>query len=151
MIDYFHRHPLDGYRRLCYMMQDGELVAVSPATTCRVLSKEGLLDRWNRKPSKKGTGFVQPLKPHQHWHADISYLNLGGTFYYLCSFLDGACQAVLHWEIRQSMTEADVECILERTKELYPDARPRIITDNGPQFIAKDFKEFLAFLFGRGH
>ncbi len=25
----------------------------------------------------------------------------------------------------------------------YPDATPRIITDNGPQFIAKDFKEFI--------
>ena len=41
------------------------------------------------------------------------------------------------------MTEADVECILERAKELYPDARPRIISDNGPQYIAKDFKTFI--------
>ena len=63
--------------------------------------------------------------------------------YYLCSFLDGASRAVVHWEIRESMTEADVECILERAKELYPDARPRIISDNGPQYIAKDFKTFI--------
>ncbi len=41
------------------------------------------------------------------------------------------------------MTEADVECIFERAKELYPEARPRIISDNGPQYIAKDFKEFI--------
>ncbi len=27
-------------------------------------------------------------------------------------------------------------------KELHPEARPRIISDIGPQFIAKDFKEF---------
>ena len=27
--------------------------------------------------------------------------------------------------------------------EKYPDAKPRIISDNGPQFIAKDFKEFI--------
>ena len=33
--------------------------------------------------------------------------------------------------------------ILERAKEKYPAARPRIISDNGPQFIAKDFKEFI--------
>ncbi|MCK5653023.1 MAG: IS3 family transposase [Gemmatimonadetes bacterium] len=143
IIDYFGKHPLDGYRRLTFMALDEDVVAVSPATTYRVLSKAGLLDRWNRKPSKKGTGFVQPLRPHQHWHTDISYLNLGGTFYYLCSFLDGASRSVVHWEIRESMTEADVECILERAKELYPDARPRIISDNGPQFIAKDFKEFI--------
>jgi transposase InsO family protein len=28
-------------------------------------------------------------------------------------------------------------------KEKYPEARPQIISDNGPQFIAKDFKEFI--------
>lgn len=41
------------------------------------------------------------------------------------------------------MTEADVEIILQRAKEKFPEARPRIISDNGPQFIAKDFKEFI--------
>jgi len=41
------------------------------------------------------------------------------------------------------MTEADIEIILERAKERYPGVKPRIISDNGPQFIAKDFKEFI--------
>src|SRR5213075_2093404 len=41
------------------------------------------------------------------------------------------------------MTEVDIEVILERAKELHPEAKPRIISDNGPQFIAKDFKEFI--------
>src|SRR6516225_2753529 len=41
------------------------------------------------------------------------------------------------------MTELDVEIILQRAREKYPDTSPRIITDNGPQFIAKDFKEFI--------
>ena len=39
------------------------------------------------------------------------------------------------------MTESDIEVILERAKELHPEARPRIISDNGPLFIAKDLKE----------
>jgi len=143
IIEYFDRHPLEGYRRLTFMMLDEDVVAVSPATTYRVLSQAGLLDRWNRKLSRKGSGFVQPEKPHEHWHVDVSYLNLGGTFYYLCSILDGASRAIVHWEIRESMKERDVECVLERAKEIYPEARPRIISDNGPQFIAKDFKEFI--------
>jgi len=41
------------------------------------------------------------------------------------------------------MREADIEVILERAKEKYPDVKPRIISDNGPQFIARDFKEFI--------
>jgi putative transposase len=41
------------------------------------------------------------------------------------------------------MTEADIEIILERAKERYPGVKPRVISDNGPQFITKDFKEFI--------
>lgn len=26
---------------------------------------------------------------------------------------------------------------------MYPDAKPRVISDNGPQFIARDFKDFI--------
>ena len=133
----FHAgHPLDGYRRLTFMMLDQDVVAVSPTTTWRVLSAAGLLDRWNRKPTKKGTGFVQPLAPHEHWHIDIAYLNVGGTFYYLCSVLDGASRAILHFEIRESMKESEVEMILQRAREKYPDAKPRVISDNGTQFVA---------------
>jgi len=34
------------------------------------------------------------------------------------------------------MTEADIEIILQRAKEQYPGVKPRIISDNGPQFVA---------------
>jgi len=143
IIDYYYANPLEGYRRLCYMMMDADIVAVSPSSVYRVLNRNGLLNRWNSKPSKKGTGFVQPLKPHEHWHIDISYINICGTFYYLCSILDGFSRYIVHWEIRESMKESYVEIILQRAREKFPDATPRIISDNGPQFIAKDFKDFV--------
>jgi len=41
------------------------------------------------------------------------------------------------------MLESDIEIIIQRAKEKFPEAKPRIISDNGPQFIAKDFKEFI--------
>lgn len=143
ILDYHEQNPLEGYRRLTFMMLDADVVAVSPSTTYRVLRDAGILDRWNRKPSKKGTGFVQPTGPHKHWHIDIAYVNVASTFYYLCSVLDGYSRAIVHWEIRESMTEREVEVILERAREKYPEARPRIISDNGPQFIARDFKSYL--------
>ena len=136
-------NPLQGYRRLVYMMLDLNIVAVSPTSVWRVLSKAGLLEKWNKKPSKKGTGFVQPLAPHEHWHIDISYINICGTFFYLFSILDGCSRYIVHWDIREQMTETDVEIILQKAKEKFPEARPRIISDNGPQFIARDFKEFI--------
>ena len=143
IINFYLEHPLEGYRRLTFMMLDKDVVAVSPSSVYRVLSVAALLQRWNGKATKKGTGFVQPLRPHEHWHIDISYVNLFGTFYYLCSLLDGCSRYIVHWELRETMTEKDVEIILQRAREKFPEATPRIISDNGPQFIAKDFKEFI--------
>ncbi|MFY9644453.1 MAG: IS3 family transposase [Terriglobales bacterium] len=97
----FHlKNPLEGYRRLTFMMLDADVVAVSPASVWRVLKQAGLLSRWKSKPSRKGTGFEQPLQPHQHWHIDVSYINLCGTFYYLCSILDGFSRFLVHWDLR---------------------------------------------------
>jgi putative transposase len=64
-------------------------------------------------------------------------------FYYLCSILDGFSRFLVHWDLRESMREVDIEVILARAKEKYSEAKPRIISDNGPQFIARDFKEFI--------
>jgi putative transposase len=125
------------------MMIDADVVACSPASVYRVLKAAGLLERHNSKPSLKGTGFVQPLAPHEHWHVDVSYLNIAGTFYYLCSLLDGCSRSIIHWEIRETMTEVDIEQIVQRARERFPGVTPRIISDNGPQFVAKDFKEFI--------
>ena len=143
ILDFQQEYPLEGYRRLTFMMLDRDVVAASPTSVYRVLKEAGRLSRWNPKPSKKGTGFVPPLGPHEHWHVDVSHINIAGTFYYLCSLLDGCSRYVVHWEIRESMKEMDVEQILQRAKEKFPDAAPRIISDNGPQFIARDFKEFI--------
>jgi len=142
IIGYHFDHPLEGYRRLAFMMIDEDVVYVSPSTVYRVLSRAGLTRRGG-KPSQKGTGFEQPLKAHEHWHIDISYINIRGTFYYLCSVLDGMSRMIVQWKIRESMTEADVEIVCQRAREKYPEASPRIISDNGPQFISRDFKEFI--------
>jgi transposase InsO family protein len=86
---------------------------------------------------------VHATGPHQHWHVDITYVNLSGTFWYLCLVLDGYSRYLIHWDLRSSMTEAQVELVLQRALEMNPGAKPRIISDNGPQFIARDFKEFI--------
>jgi transposase InsO family protein len=88
-----------------------------------VLHQSGRIARRNRKPLSKGQGFQPPPGPHQHWHVDISYLNLAGTFYYLCSVMDSNSRYLVPWEIRESMTEAEVEIILQRAREKF--LRPR--------------------------
>lgn len=143
ILDFQELYPVEGYRRLTYMMIDADVVAVSPSSVFRILRDAGRLRRWTSPASKKGTGFEQPLRPHEHWHVDIAHINIHGTFYYLCAVLDGASRYLVDWSLRESMREPDVEILLQRAKERFPEARPRLISDNGPQFIAKDFKEFI--------
>jgi len=135
------------------MMLDDDVVAASPSSVYRVLKKADLIQPWSKSPSRKGKGFDQPLRPHEHWHIDISYVNIMGTFYYLCSILDGYSRAILHWELREQMQETDVEMVVQRAREAFALAihigdgispkGPRLISDNGPQFIAGDFKSYL--------
>lgn len=146
ILAYHDANPLNGYRRLTYMMIDADVVAASPSTVYRVLKANGRLDRWNPGPSRKGTGFAQPSGPHRHWHIDIAYINICATFYYLFTVLDGFSRYIVHWHIGETMTEADVELELQRAVEKHPDHKPRVISDNGPQFIARDFRTFIRLL-----
>jgi putative transposase len=140
---YERAHPLEGYRRLTFMMLDDDVVAVSAPTVYRVLKAAGQIGRGPRPNPRKGKGFHQPSGPHHQWHIDFSYLNICGTFYYLCSILDGYSRYIVHWEIREQMTQEEAQIIVQRAREKFPGENPRLISDNGPQFIAKDFKEFL--------
>ena len=143
ILDFQCQHPEEGYRRLCYIMLDADVGAVSPSSVYRVLKDAGRIGSLAHGISLKGRGFDQPDRPHEHWHMDVSYLNICGTFYYLCTVLDGYSRYIVHWEIRETMTEADVETILQRGREAVPGVTPRIISDNGPQFVALEFKEFI--------
>ena len=143
IIRFYLNHHTDGYRRCAYMMIDQDIACCCPSTVYRVLSEADAMRRWNRKVSKKGNGFEQPLKPHEHWHTDISYINVGGTFYYLITVLDGFSRYIVHTEIREAMTEVDVQIIIQKAKELFPNETPRIISDNGKQFVSRDFKELI--------
>src|SRR6266513_2473151 len=84
-----------------------------------------------------------PLSPPKGGKIASVEKSICGTFYYLGSVLDGYSRSIVDWGLRESMRETDIEVILERAKEKYPEAKPRIISDNGPQFIARDFKEFI--------
>jgi putative transposase len=115
----------EGYRRLTYMMLDDDIVAVSPSTTYRVLRAAGWLTRWSESRTvSAGKGFQQPEG---------------------ITVMDGYSRMIVHHELRRSMKQYDVQITLQRAVEKYPDARPVLISDNGKQFLAKEFKEFLRF------
>ena len=143
ILAYEREYPLEGYRRLTFMMLDDDVAAASPASVYRVLKAADRLHRPSPSNERKGKGFHQSDRPHRHWHIDFSHLNICGTFYHICSVIDGYSRYVVHWEIRPTMFESDAEIVIQRAREKFPGEHPRIISDNGPQFVAQDFKQFV--------
>ena len=56
IVDFHGNNPLEGYRRLTFMMLDADIVAVSPSSVWRVLSRAGCLAPWNGKPIDERQG-----------------------------------------------------------------------------------------------
>lgn len=140
-----HKHEGEGYRRLCYRMIDEDVVYVSPSAVYRVLKEANLLNKleiWKRD-GRKGRGYIQPTRPHQEWHIDISYVNVMGSFLFLIAIIDGYSRYIVAYELCGSMEESDVERVIQRAHERFPVERPRIISDRGSQFISREFNEYI--------
>jgi len=139
-----HEYEQEGYRRLCYRMIDEDVVYTSPASVYRVLKAEGLLQKFKLcGKSKKGHGYLQPTRPHQEWHIDISYVNVLGSFLFLVAVIDGYSRYIVAYDLRASMQESDVEIVLQCAHEKFPNECPRVISDRGGQFISKEFNAYI--------
>jgi transposase InsO family protein/transposase-like protein len=146
IIEYCKERMELGYRTLCWQMVDANIAAVSPATVYNMLKRSGLSKKWAKLREDSKKGFDQPEAVHEQWHSDYSYVRVCGNFYYFVSVMDGYSRKILSWGLYSSMEGLWAEVEVTKAKELYPFAKPRIITDNGSQFISKDFKELLSLL-----
>jgi len=147
IIAYCIENPLKGYRMQCWEMVDRNVAFVSCSSVYNVIKRHNLGKKWAEAVEMAKRGFDQPKAVHEQWHIDFSYIRIGGAFYYFLGILDGYSRKMLNWRLCENMTGINAEILVIETKELYPDAKnPRLISDNGSQFISKDFEELLTFL-----
>jgi transposase InsO family protein len=140
-------HPEKGYRTLCWEMVDKNIACVGESSVYNVINRYKLAKTWEEIVEQAGGGFVQPKAVHEQWHTDFSYIKIRGSFYYFVSILDGYSRRILNWRLCETMEGIQVEVLVTETKELYPQAKnPRLISDNGSQFISHDFNELLIVL-----
>jgi transposase-like protein len=130
-----------GYRMLCWEMVDRNIVCVSASSVYNVIKVHNLAHKWSEQTEEAKKGFDQPKAVHEQWHIDFSYIKIGGAFYYFLSILDGYSRKILVWDLYQDMEGIRAEVLLTRARELYPAAKARVISDNGGQFVSKDFRE----------
>jgi transposase InsO family protein len=145
VIEFRSRHREVGYRKLTWLMNDSDVVALSEPAVYKVLSKHNLLGPWSTKGGDAASEYQhKPARVHEHWHTDIAYVKVAGIFYFLIMMLDGYSRYVLDWELMSDMTSRSVEDFLQRVREKYPMANPKLIHDNGSAFVSRDFKALVS-------
>jgi putative transposase len=147
IIAYCTGNPLKGYRMQCWEMVDRNVAFVSCSSVYNVIKRHNLDKKWAELAEETNRGFDQPLAVHEQWHIDFSYIKIQNSFYYFLGILDGYSRKMLAWRLCKNMEGLNAEILVAETKEMYPQAvSPRLISDNGSQFISKDFEELLALL-----
>ena len=147
IIMYCTANTLKGYRMLCWEMVDRNIAFVSCSSVYNIIKRHNLDKKWAEAVEMKKRGFDQPKTVHEQWHIDFSYIKIGGVFYYFLGILDGYSRKMLSWWLCENLDGINAEILVAKTKELYPEAKnPRLISDNGGQFISKDFEELLTLL-----
>jgi len=128
------------------MMIDQNIAYLSETSVYNILSNHNMLNGWNNSPLNKAEPEYRhkPHEVHQHWHTDIAYIKIQGVFYFLIMLLDGYSRFLLHWELMTDMRTKSVENFIQAAREKYPFAKPKLINDNGSQFISLDFKRLLS-------
>lgn len=152
IIDYYLKRIANGhigYKRLCYEMLDKNLVAVSPSSVFRVLKKEGLLGRW--APIKQiGTAPDLPTGPNQKWHTDLMQLNIDGQIFYYQAVIDAYSRYIVAWDVHIDGTALNAGMVLQNAFDNSPAGiRPFIVSDNGPEFIGREFRQVIKENHGR--
>lgn len=142
IIEYALKHPQDGYRRLAWKMVDENIVYLCPSTVYRILDRHDLLYRWKRSTSI-GDKPRKPEAPDERWHTDLLYLWVGKRWYFLVTVIDAYSRYIVHWRLLFTMTGYDVVDVLEEALETTPGANPQIVSDNGSQFIGKEFRQLV--------
>ena len=141
-----NRDALRGYRYLAWQMIDLNIAAVYPSTVYNIMKRHGLFQKWAAPQEAKKKGFDQPMAPNEQWHTDYSYVRVCGMFFYFACILDGFSRKVLVWDLFPDMEAKNIEILVMRAKEEYPDAHARIIHDKGRQFSAKELIMLLGIL-----
>jgi putative transposase len=138
-------------REVAVSFTDREQTFISEASVYRLLKAEGLITSPAFIVMKAADTFANPTTaPNQLWQTDFTYLKVTGWgWYYLSTVLDDFSRYIIAWKLCTTMAAADVtatlDCALQASglDRLSVNQRPRLLSDNGPSYVASDLAEWL--------
>jgi putative transposase len=138
-------------REVAVSFTDREKTFISEASVYRLLKAEGLITSPAFIVMKAADHFANPTTAiNQLWQTDFTYLRVTGWgWYYLSTALDDFSRYIIAWKLCTTMAAADVTATLDRAlqasglDQLPLDQRPRLLSDNGPSYVASDLAKWL--------
>ena len=138
-------------RELAWQFTDDQEYYISESSVYRILKQFDLVQSPVYQMIPAGDKFERPTKRvNEMWQTDFTYFKvMGWGWYYLCTVLDDYSRYILAWRFASTMTATDVQETLDQAiaqtnlTHIKVRHRPRLLSDNGPSFLAEDLKTYL--------
>jgi transposase InsO family protein len=138
-------------REIAVGFTDRERTYVSEASVYRLLRAEGLITSPAFIVMKAADRFANPTTAiNQLWQTDFTYLKvIGWGWYYLSTVLDDFSRYIVAYKLCPTMAAAAVTATLNLAlqasglDEAPLDRRPRLLSDNGPSYVASELADWL--------
>ena len=140
-----------GSREVAVAFTDRKHSFVSESSVYRILKAQGLITSPAFMPMKAADRFANPTTAiNQLWQTDFTYLKvIGRGWFYLSTVMDDFSRYIIAWKLCTAMSALDVTNTLELALQssgldgVCAKHRPRLLSDNGPSYIAKDLADWL--------
>jgi transposase InsO family protein len=137
-------------RQLAAWISDNKDFAVSESTVYRLLRRQGLVKSSEMKLAAGNEYHTKTKRPHQMWATDASYFRVAGWgFYYLVTVMDDFSRFILAWKLQRDMTsDSFIDVVqdavdLTGMTEIPMEDRTRLLSDNGPGYVSRAFRDYL--------
>jgi len=145
-------HPELSPRELAWHITDQHEYFISESSVYRLLKQYDLITSPAYILLQAGDKFHTPTKRiNELWQTDFTYFKIvGWGWYFLSTVLDDYSRYIISWKLTTTMSADDVKLTLDDAIEktgvdqVMVKHRPRLLSDNGPCYLSKELKEYLA-------
>ena len=142
----------DSPRQLAWHITDTRGYFISESSVYRILKAHGLVPSPAYIVMAAADEFKDKTKRvNELWQTDFTYLKIiGWGWYYLGSVLDDYSRYIIAWKLFKTMSAGDVKELLDLAvaktgiEKVAVRYRPRLLSDNGPCYIADELRVYLA-------